>query len=82
MMPRGARTLPSSRYPAASGAGRRFPAMLVRPLYEATGRDPRVAELFVPARADESGDAIELSRAVTEHLITHAERLRAALQPT
>ncbi len=66
--------------------------MLVRPLYEATGRDPRVAELFVPARADESGEALELPRAVmrhgsleakvTEHLITHAERLRAALQPT
>ncbi len=99
---------------------RRFPAMLVRPLYLATDCDPRVAEFFIPAATPRPSEPVELSRAVmmlgslearvaelylgattpesergekisereaealrtaVQHLITHAERLRAALKP-
>lgn len=99
---------------------RRFPAMLVRPLYLATDCDPRVAEFFVPAAERQAAEPVDLSRAVmllgslearvaelylgattpesdagaaisareaealrtaVQHLITHAERLRAALKP-
>lgn len=106
---------------------RRFPAMLVRPLFLATGCDPRVAEFFLLAdsghrleRTSHTAEPIELSRAVmllgsleakvaelylgatapegeagerisareaealrtaVQALITHAEKLRAALRP-
>lgn len=43
---------------------RRFPAMLVRPLYLATDSDPRVAEFFVPAASREAVEPVDLSRAV------------------
>jgi hypothetical protein len=99
---------------------RRFPAMLVRPLYLATDCDRRVAEFFLPAAAERAAEPVDLPRAVmllgslearvaelylgattpesdagaaistreaealrtaVQQLITHAERLRAALEP-
>lgn len=98
---------------------RRFPALLVRPLYEATDRDPRIAEFFLggqPPPPDpidlpravmllgsleakvaelylgatapdgEAGERItareaEALRTAVQRLITHAERVRAALEP-
>ena len=62
---------------------RRFPAVLVRPLFLATDRDPRVAEYFLlegsGLRLEPTAPVITLDQKDAESLAHLLEKLRGAL---